>query len=171
MVTLAAVLFFSILGNVLLQHRIQLIQNNIDSLQSQIIEIKEAQLILHDNQKQLEQLAGSMNSFLSQWQVDIFQSTAYAPLDNQSGLCADDNPEVMASMVSTADYLNTAVAVDTSLIPFHTPMWVQGLGWREALDTGGMIKGKKLDIAMTAYADAVNYGRKDVIVVWPRQRE
>jgi 3D (Asp-Asp-Asp) domain-containing protein len=51
-----------------------------------------------------------------------------------------------------------AVAVDPSVIPLGTHMYVQGAGQRIALDTGGAIKGRHLDIWAPSYAYCMNWG-------------
>jgi len=45
------------------------------------------------------------------------------------------------------------VAVDPQVIPLHTRIFIQGVGWRTALDTGGGIKGYKLDIWLPTLAE------------------
>ena len=57
------------------------------------------------------------------------------------------------------------VAVDTSIIPMGSLLWVEGYGLRVAMDTGGAIKGKKLDIFVNSHNEAINKGvKKDVKV-------
>jgi 3D (Asp-Asp-Asp) domain-containing protein len=51
-----------------------------------------------------------------------------------------------------------AVAVDPSIIPLGSHMYVQGAGNRIALDTGGAIKGRHLDIWAPSYTQCVDWG-------------
>jgi 3D (Asp-Asp-Asp) domain-containing protein len=52
------------------------------------------------------------------------------------------------------------VAVDPKVIPLKTRIFIKGVGWRTALDTGGGIKGNKLDIWLPTAADCKAFGVK-----------
>ncbi len=54
-----------------------------------------------------------------------------------------------------------AVAVDPSVIPLGTRMYVQGAGHRIAVDTGGAIKGRHLDIWAPTYTQCADWGVQD----------
>lgn len=56
------------------------------------------------------------------------------------------------------------VAVDTSVIPFGTRLFIEGYGYAIAGDTGSAIKGNKVDLFFDDYNDAINYGVKNVNV-------
>ncbi len=56
------------------------------------------------------------------------------------------------------------VAVDPRVIPLGTKLYVEGYGYCVAADTGGAIKGNKIDLCFNSYSEAVNYGRKNVMV-------
>ncbi len=56
------------------------------------------------------------------------------------------------------------VAVDPRVIPLGTKLYVEGYGYCIAGDTGGAIKGNKIDLCFNSYSEAVNYGRKNVTV-------
>ena len=57
------------------------------------------------------------------------------------------------------------IAVDPSVIPLGSRVWVEGYGEAIAGDTGGAIKGHKIDVLMPSDADARNWGRKTVKIV------
>ncbi|MBZ4687820.1 MAG: hypothetical protein JG764_1453 [Clostridiales bacterium] len=56
------------------------------------------------------------------------------------------------------------VAVDPKVIPLGTKMYVEGYGFAEAQDTGGAIKGEKIDVFMDTREEALKWGRKKVKV-------
>ena len=56
------------------------------------------------------------------------------------------------------------VAVDPSVIPLGTHLWIDGIGDRVAQDTGGDIRGNRIDIWNGSYDYCVNYGRQNVQV-------
>ena len=57
------------------------------------------------------------------------------------------------------------IAVDPSVIPLGTKVWVEGYGEAIAGDTGGAIKGHKIDVLMPSGAQAISWGRKTVKIV------
>ncbi|MEI4769745.1 LysM peptidoglycan-binding domain-containing protein [Psychrobacillus sp. FJAT-51614] len=56
------------------------------------------------------------------------------------------------------------ISVDPSVIPLGSRVWVEGYGEAIAGDTGGAIKGNKIDIFIPDKQDAINWGRKTVKV-------
>jgi uncharacterized protein YabE (DUF348 family) len=54
------------------------------------------------------------------------------------------------------------IAVDPRVIPLGTKVYVEGYGYAVAADTGGAIKGFKIDLFMPSKADAYRWGRKKV---------
>lgn len=54
------------------------------------------------------------------------------------------------------------IAVDPNLIPLGTKVWVEGYGNAIAGDTGGAIKGNKIDVLVQSKSQAKNWGRKKV---------
>ncbi len=54
------------------------------------------------------------------------------------------------------------IAVDPSVIPLGSTVEVEGYGTAVAGDTGGAIKGKKIDVFIPSKSDAVDWGRKQV---------
>lgn len=56
------------------------------------------------------------------------------------------------------------IAVDPSVIPLGTRVWVEGYGEAIAADTGGAIKGNRIDVLFQSKQKALNWGRKTVTV-------
>ncbi|MED4402062.1 3D domain-containing protein [Metabacillus fastidiosus] len=57
------------------------------------------------------------------------------------------------------------IAVDPSVIPLGSKVWVEGYGEAIAGDTGGKIKGHIIDVLMHSKADALKWGRKKVVKI------
>lgn len=56
------------------------------------------------------------------------------------------------------------IAVDPRIIPLGTKVHVQGYGDAVAADTGGSIKGHKIDVFYSTKSKALNWGRRTVTV-------
>ena len=54
------------------------------------------------------------------------------------------------------------IAVDPKVIPLGSKVWVEGYGYAIAADTGGAIKGNKIDILVSSKSAAKHWGRKKV---------
>ncbi len=54
------------------------------------------------------------------------------------------------------------IAVDPRVIPLGSKVWVEGYGYAIAGDTGGAIKGNKVDLFMPSKTDAYAWGRRTV---------
>ena len=56
------------------------------------------------------------------------------------------------------------IAVDPGVIPLGSKVWVEGYGYAVAGDTGGAIKGNKIDVFMPSKSKAYDFGRQKVRV-------
>ena len=56
------------------------------------------------------------------------------------------------------------VAVDPSFIPLGTRLYIPGYGYAIADDVGGSIKGNRIDLAFDSHREALEFGRRDVVV-------
>ncbi|MGI8368860.1 3D domain-containing protein, partial [Priestia megaterium] len=54
------------------------------------------------------------------------------------------------------------IAVDPSVIPLGSKVYVEGYGEAVAADTGGAIKGNRIDVFVPSEGDAQQFGRKSV---------
>ena len=82
----------------------------------------------------------------------VVTATAYCPTD----------PGVDGVTSVGARLQRGVIAVDPSVIPYHTKIYVPGYGFGEALDTGGAIRGSRIDLAMSSKQEALQYGRRQV---------
>ncbi|MGC6586962.1 G5 domain-containing protein [Paenibacillus sp. Dod16] len=66
------------------------------------------------------------------------------------------------------------IAVDPNIIPIGWWVYIEGIGFRRAEDTGGAIKGNKIDVYYDSLKSAINFGRKSgrtVYVIGPVKPE
>ncbi len=56
------------------------------------------------------------------------------------------------------------VAVDPRVIPLGTRLYISGYGYALAGDTGGAIRGNRVDLGFNSYRDAIRFGRREVTV-------
>ncbi len=56
------------------------------------------------------------------------------------------------------------IAVDPSVIPLGSKVWVEGYGTAIAGDTGGAIKGNKIDVFIPTQSEALKWGRKNITI-------
>ena len=94
-----------------------------------------------------------------------FVVTKYIPRSPDYGVTNDG----LTSTMKKADPDARIVAVDPALVPYGSRVWIEGLGWFNAEDCGGAIKGFRLDILTATTKDAMHFGRQKrfVIVVPP----
>jgi len=84
------------------------------------------------------------------------EATAYTALDGggsgvtAAGIDLIKNPNMKV------------IAVDPSIIPLGTKVYVEGYGEAIAGDTGGAIKGNKIDVYVKTKSEAIEWGRKKV---------
>lgn len=66
----------------------------------------------------------------------------------------------------------SSVAVDPNVIPLGSKVYVEGYGYAIASDTGGAIKGNKIDLYMNSVQECFAFGRRTVtvhLVAYPNQ--
>jgi len=56
------------------------------------------------------------------------------------------------------------IAVDPRVIPLGTHVYVPGYGYAVAADTGGAIRGNRIDLCFGSYAEAIAWGRRTVTI-------
>jgi len=96
---------------------------------------------------------------------DHFTVTMYTA---RSAAYGKTNDGFTATMMKAEPH-RRIVAVDPRLIPYHSKVWIEGLGWYNAEDCGGAIKGLKLDVMAPSYREAMQFGRQHrrVVIVPP----
>ncbi|MCC2391965.1 cell wall-binding protein EntC [Bacillus pacificus] len=91
-------------------------------------------------------------------------ATAYTADPLENGYKAGDQVKSALAHNLTANPNMKLIAVDPSVIPLGSKVWVEGYGVAIAGDTGGAIKGNKIDVLMPDKGTSSNWGRKTVTV-------
>ena len=95
-------------------------------------------------------------------------ATLSAPVDTGGGQTLTVTSTGYALRGRTASGLPTGwgiVAVDPSVIPLGTRMTIPGYGEGVAADTGGAVRGAKIDLWFPTVAQALAWGRRTVTIV------
>jgi 3D (Asp-Asp-Asp) domain-containing protein len=87
--------------------------------------------------------------------LGAFEATAYCPCKE----CCGKTDGITAS--GTKAKAGRTIAADTSLLPFGTQIYIDGKAYTVE-DTGGAIKGNKIDIYFDTHTEALNYGRRQI---------
>jgi len=88
-------------------------------------------------------------------EILLMEATAYAPWD---GPGTND----ITSIGMRAGY--GVVAIDPTIIPYRTELFIEGYGRAIAGDTGGAIVGHRIDLGYNTIREALNFGRRVVKV-------
>lgn len=78
--------------------------------------------------------------------------------------CAEQYPHICGGNPTTASgepvTPGVTVAADPDVLPLGTRIYIDGIGERVVQDTGGAIKGRRIDLAVESHAEAVEFGRR-----------
>jgi 3D (Asp-Asp-Asp) domain-containing protein len=72
---------------------------------------------------------------------------------------------VTASGIPTE--VGTTIAVDPSVIPYGTEVYIEGIGYRTAQDRGGAVNGNHIDVLVKTHNEAMSLGTtyRDVWII------
>ncbi|ALA13018.1 L-alanyl-D-glutamate peptidase [Bacillus phage TsarBomba] len=112
--------------------------------------------------KQQAQVQAEPKQAQPQGKTLIVEATAYTPHPSENG-------GTYGGQVLTATGFNLSknpnarvIAVDPRVIPLGSRVYVEGYGEAMALDTGGAIKGNRIDVLLPTDSQANAWGRKQV---------
>lgn len=105
---------------------------------------------------QLEKITAESNK--PEGQIMMMEATAYSC---NEGFIGGGNLTAMGQDLR-ADPI--AIAVDPSVIPLGSKLYVEGYGEAIASDTGGAIKGNIIDLHFSDVSQCINWGRRQVSV-------
>lgn len=171
----------------------KLISHPLSIINSDSASISEVQDAVNTLQYMLPQLnsdyvIGLANDAIALGNEKIALSETLPPTSNSLGDVSNSNNLATYSMTATAYTGNgftatglkpvrdpnglSTIAVDPSVIPLGSKVHVEGYGYAIASDTGGAIKGNKIDLYMNSEAECLSFGRRTVtvtIIAYPGQ--
>ena len=103
-------------------------------------------------QKELTGYKDREHLFLKDINHEEYIVTAYLPIDSAEGRYSG------STAIGAVAKPYFTVAVDPTVVPFDSWIWIDGLGWWKAQDTGNLIKGKKIDLCLSTREEAEKFG-------------
>ena len=88
-----------------------------------------------------------------------FTLTAYTAGPESTGK-SPGHPEYGITFSGIPVQRDVTIAVDPNVIPLGTRVYIEGIGYRVAHDTGGAIKGNRIDVYMEDLSEALEFGVK-----------
>ena len=146
------------------QSEIASIQNDLlttkNDLQLAIDDTRELNILLENANQQLKNYKTIINDLKNlQYQLIYlgdYKITHYCT-EKRKHICGTG-----AGITATGTQVTAGrtVAVDPSVIPYGTELYIEGYGWRVAEDCGGAVDGKHIDIAVETHEQAISMGTK-----------
>ena len=154
---------------------IETLEAEVETLEQQTAELKAENKRLTNMLSQYGILVNGL-----QWENNQLKETANDQKEEEHGgylgefeltfYCTEEYDHICGGGGTTA--LGTqvtagrSVAVDPSVIPLGTKIYIEGVGVRVAEDTGGSVHGNKIDVAVPLHSEAIQNGRKFGVKVW-----
>jgi len=141
------------------QERVR-IENEIELLEAENAYLRSK---VQELQNRQSEVLYRMEEWLDSWEVGEFEATAYTlECGNGDGYTA----------TMTTPQAGRTIAVDPKMVPLGSSVYIPGVGWQCAEDTGGAIRGKIIDLYMgtglEARTLAYRWGRQKVKVVYQK---
>lgn len=112
-------------------------------------ETAKVKAIEETNQEKVEDVETSTNTYKATYTME---ATAYTgDTTTATGVTPVRNPNGIST-----------IAVDPSIIPLGTKVYIPGYGEAIAADTGGAIKGHIIDLFLNSEDECINWGRQNV---------
>jgi cystine transport system substrate-binding protein len=114
----------------------------------------------NDEYKALEQESYNLQQFITSQDWQLFEVTAYSANDIEQGT---NNIVCTGFNLDRERVKNLPIcATDPEIIPLYSIIEVANYGAFIALDTGGAIKGNRIDILFAQKQEAIDFGRQQL---------
>ncbi|MGM8215721.1 ubiquitin-like domain-containing protein [Bacillaceae bacterium W0354] len=126
-----------------------------DLVDEEVVEASKNKIVARGTKENIQLITNNESEVLKEFYASATAYTAYCNGCSgitRTGINLKANPHMKV------------IAVDPSVIPLGSKVWVEGYGYAIAGDTGGAIKGNRIDLHVPTKAEAYRYGRKQVRV-------
>lgn len=140
-------------------YNVKEVQSEVDKIALKIVAKAETNIKSSNMTKShsTQSVSRSSSSRSIQDQKMTMQATAYSTAQPELGRYTADGTDLHTNPM--------VIAVDPKVIPLGTKVTVEGYGTYVAADTGGAIKGNRIDIHFKTVQECVNFGRRPVNIV------
>lgn len=126
-------------------------------VQQEVIDKQEEYINISDDLiEDLKQLKDRLDEIES-LEIYSMEATAYTDDKQSQGKWVGQTATGVKSQIGI-------VAVDPKVIPLGTRLYVEGYGPARAMDTGGAIKGNRIDVFLPNRGKCIEWGRKNIRV-------
>ena len=158
-------------------------QQNILKLESEIISTSQSFNLLNDEltvtRENLTQLLEELSDVESRYESleakyrELEKKQKATSITRGGNLYQNSVPMIITAYTHTGQptksgkmpIVGRTIAVDPRIIPMGTRVYIEGVGYRIAEDTGGDIKGNRIDLFMDSEKECVIFGRKNLKVI------
>lgn len=121
--------------------------------------------VLEDTNKELETINAKLeeaNIIIADLKSEEYE-LIYIGEFKLTHYCTEQRPHICgtgAGITATGTQVaaGRTIAVDPTVIPYGTEVYIEGYGWRVAEDCGGAVNGNHIDIAVENHNDALSIG-------------
>lgn len=96
--------------------------------------------------------------------AEVVPKMTYAGEYTIVAYCAEQYPHICGGNPTTKSgepvTPGVTVAADPDVLPLGTRVCIEGIGERVVQDTGGAIRGRKIDLAVESHEEALEFGRR-----------
>lgn len=145
------------------QKTIEQKENEVQKLKEDLAAKKETELVANQTKTtEKKQTLVASNVSRSSSEIKAEGKTFYVSATAYTAFCNGCSGVTATGINLRANPHLKVIAVDPSVIPLGSKVHVEGYGYAIAGDTGGAIKGNKIDLFMQNHSDAIAFGRKQV---------
>lgn len=124
-----------------------------------------------ERKETIEQMQTEVEQLTDTLAADQSIALTYAGEFHCTAYCSEEYPHICGEgqgITSSGAKVQpgVTVAADTSILPYGTVVYIEGVGLRVVQDTGSAVVGNKLDVAVSTHAEALSWSGWGSRRVW-----